>query len=92
MIHSYALGRGLDYHEIKPMVCSLFPVTFDYGLLHPSNEIVDRSLQCIDDGPTLYRGVRDEIAYYFGAELVAELDALERGDGSSRLAGVPGAK
>ena len=58
------------------MVCSLFPVTFDCGLLHPSNEIVDRSLQCIDDGPTLYRGVRDEIAWYFGAELVAELDAL----------------
>ncbi|HEX3771528.1 MAG TPA: hypothetical protein VHV30_11710 [Polyangiaceae bacterium] len=80
MLHTFALGQGLDYHEVKPMVCSLFPVTFDYGLLHPSNEIEDRSLQCIDDGPSLYKGVRDEIAYYFGAELVAELDALERGD------------
>jgi Fe-S-cluster containining protein len=79
MLHSYALGRGLDYHEVKPMVCSLFPVTFDYGLLHPSNEIEDRSLQCIDDGPTLYAGVRGEIAYYFGADLVAELDALAGG-------------
>jgi Fe-S-cluster containining protein len=76
MLHSFALGRGLDYHEVKPMVCSLFPVTFDDGLLHPSNEIEDRSLQCIDDGPSLYEGVRDEIAYYFGPELVAELDAL----------------
>ena len=78
MIHSFALSRGTDYHELKPMVSILFPVTFDGGLLHPSNEILDRSLQCIDDGPTLYRGVRGEIAWYFGAELVDELDRMER--------------
>ena len=77
MIHSYALEQGLDYHDLKPMVSVLFPVTFDEGLLHPSNEIVDRSLQCIDDGPTVYRGIRDEIGWYFGAELVRELDELE---------------
>jgi hypothetical protein len=79
------------------MVCSLFPVTFDGGLLHPSNEIADRSLQCIDDGPTLYEGVRSEIQYYFGAGLVAELDGLERGDDAereskARLAGEAGPK
>ena len=78
-IHSYCIDRGIDYHELKPMVSVLFPVTFDDGLLHSSNEIVDRSLQCIDDGPTVYRGVRSEIAWYFGDELVAELDGLERG-------------
>jgi Fe-S-cluster containining protein len=77
MLHSFALVQGLDYHEVKPLVCSLFPVTFDGGLLHASNEIVDRSLQCIDDGPTLYQGVREEIAFYFGPGLVAELDGLE---------------
>ena len=79
MLHSFALERGLDYHELKPMVSSLFPVTFDWGLLHPSNEIEDRSLQCVDDGPTLYQGVRGEIEWYFGVELVRELDALESG-------------
>jgi hypothetical protein len=78
MIHSYALERGIDYHELKPMVSALFPLTFDYGLLHPSNEIEDRSLQCYSDGPTLYRGVRDEVAYYFGDALVSELDGFER--------------
>ena len=67
---------------------TLFPLTFDYGLLHASNEIEDRSLQCIDDGPTLYRGVRDEIAWYFGASLVAELDRFERDE----LAGNGGPK
>jgi hypothetical protein len=77
MLHSYALDRGIDYHDVKPMVSALFPLTFDYGLLHPSNEILDRSLQCIDDGPTLYRGVRDEVDWYFGPDLVIELDRFE---------------
>jgi hypothetical protein len=77
LIHSYALERGIDYHELKPMVSVLFPVTFDDGLLHPSTEIRDRSLQCVDDGPTVYRGIRDEIAWYFGPGLVEELDELE---------------
>ncbi|HEY1692138.1 MAG TPA: hypothetical protein VGG39_08245 [Polyangiaceae bacterium] len=77
-IHSFALASGRDYHDLKPMVAILFPVTFDYGLLHPSNEIEDGSLQCYGDGPTLYQGVRDEIAYYFGEALVGELDAMER--------------
>jgi hypothetical protein len=93
MLHSFALEKGLDYHEIKPMVASLFPVTFDGGLLHPSNEIVDRSLQCIDDGPSLYTGVRGEIEWYFGKDLVAELDSIEAEPGGRPgLAGTAGAK
>jgi hypothetical protein len=79
MLHSFALEEGIDYHELKPMVASLFPVTFDGGLLHPSNEIRDRSLQCIDDGPTLYQGVRSEIGWYFGSPLLEELDEVEDG-------------
>lgn len=75
-IHSFALAAGIDYHELKPMVSVLFPITFDEGLLHPSTEIEDRSLQCYGDGPTLYRGVRGELAWYFGGALVGELDAL----------------
>jgi hypothetical protein len=78
MIHSFALERGLDYHDLKPMVSALFPVTFDEGLLHASTEIVDGSLQCIGDGPSVYQGIRDEIGWYFGAALVAELDVLEK--------------
>jgi Fe-S-cluster containining protein len=75
-IHSFALSLAIDFHELKPMVCVLFPVTFDYGLLHCSNEIEDRSLQCYGEGPTIYDGVRSEIEWYFGAELVAELDGV----------------
>lgn len=79
LIHKYALEQGIDYHLLKPMVSTLFPLTFDYGLLHPSTEIHEKSLQCYGDGPTLYEGVREEVDWYFGPELVAELDALRAG-------------
>lgn len=78
-IHSYAVSRSIDYHELKPLVCVLFPVTFDYGLLHCSNEIEDASLQCFGQGPTIYEGVRSEIEWYFGSDLVAELDRIRDG-------------
>jgi hypothetical protein len=88
MIHSFALERGIDYHELKPMVSVLFPVTFDDGLLHVSTEIEDRSLQCEGDGPTVYEGVREEISWYFGAELVDELDELRGGARAGGESGV----
>ena len=77
LIHSYCLAHGLDYHALKPMVSALFPLTFDGGLLHPSCEIDERLLACIDQGPSLYRGVREELRHYFGSALVEELDGLE---------------
>jgi hypothetical protein len=77
-IHGYALEKGIDYHDLKPMVSTLFPATFDYGVLGPSSEVVDKSLVCSGDGPTVYKGARDELTYYFGPEFVAELDALAK--------------
>ena len=76
LIHAYALEKGLDYHDTKPLVSTLFPVTFELGVLAASNELADQSLVCAGDGPTLYEGARDELLYYFGDALVAELDAL----------------
>ena len=77
LLHRYAVENGIDYHELKPMVSALFPLTFDDGLLHPSDEAHDGSLVCLPAGDTLYRGVREELAHYFGRELVAELDGME---------------
>jgi hypothetical protein len=79
LIHSYCLEEGLDYRSLKPMVSILFPLTFDYGLLHVSNEAFDGSLICSGSGPTCYQGARDELIYYFGAALARELDALQNG-------------
>lgn len=82
-LHAYALGRGRDYHEVKPMVSALFPVTFGEGSLFCSEELVDGSLICAGAGPTAYEMARAELSYYFGAALVAELDALAQSLASS---------
>ena len=76
LIHAALLARGEDYHALKPMVSTLFPVTFGDGALLCSDELHDASLVCAGDGPTAYAMARTELAFYFGAELVAELDAL----------------
>jgi hypothetical protein len=69
--------RGLDVHAIKPMACTTFPVLCEDGILQVSDEVRDRSLTCLGAGPTLYRSARSDLGYYFGPELIAELDALE---------------
>jgi hypothetical protein len=75
-IHAWCLQQGLDYHRFKPLVSTLFPVTFDYGALVPSGEAVDGTLVCSGDGPTLYQGARDELRFYFEDAFIAALDAL----------------
>lgn len=77
-LHRYAIEAGIDYHEVKPMVSSLFPVTFDDGTLHASDEATDDELVCLGPGPTLYRGARNELRHYFGEAFVDELDKIER--------------
>lgn len=79
LVHSYCLSKGIDYHDLKPMICSLFPGTFENGLLRPSFEVLENSLICLGSGDTIYRGIREELLYYFGAEMVSELDQLESG-------------
>jgi hypothetical protein len=76
-IHSFCLEQGLDFHELKPMVSCLFPITFDNGLLLPSDDVEDNSLICLSSGVNLYRGVRNDLSYYFGEAFVSELDELE---------------
>jgi hypothetical protein len=71
------LEQGLDYHDYKPMVSALFPVTFEQGVLTASGEASEGSLICAGQGPSLYDGARSELEYYFGAGLVAELDQLK---------------
>ena len=81
MLHRYALDAGIDYHEVKPLMSSLFPLSFEGGeggcTLRTAGEVEDEELVCLDEGPTIYRGGRNELLHYFGAEMIAELDALE---------------
>jgi Fe-S-cluster containining protein len=75
-LHAFALECGEDYHGIKPMVSSLFPVTFGEGALLCSDELADGTLVCAGEGPTAYEMARTELRHYFGDALVNELDAL----------------
>ncbi|MEO8514253.1 MAG: hypothetical protein ABI543_11875 [Ignavibacteria bacterium] len=77
MLHSFALHKGIDYHEIKPFFCSMFPVTYMDGVLMTPEEIDEGLTACLGDGPTLYQGSRDELLHYFGPGLVAELDEIQ---------------
>jgi Fe-S-cluster containining protein len=76
-IHAYAMESGLDYHDIKPWLCWLFPLTVEKTVLSPQVPVVDRSLICSGQGISLYRAQRDELFHLFEPELIAECDALE---------------
>jgi hypothetical protein len=83
-LHAFCLEQGLDYHELKSLVDCLFPLTFDGDRLCASDELTGRELVCMDQGPTAYEGVRDEIRYYFGDECVEVLDRMAgRRDGGT---------
>lgn len=75
-LHAMALEHDADYHLLKPMVSALFPVTFGDQTLFCSEELAEGSLVCAGDGPTAYEMARSELRFYFGEELVAELDVL----------------
>jgi hypothetical protein len=77
MLHAFCLAEGLDHHLLKPMFSSLFPVTAEAGLLRPAAEVADESLVCLEGGLTLYRGARGDLQYYYGDDLIQELDRLE---------------
>jgi hypothetical protein len=79
LLHAHSLATGADYHDLKPMVSALFPLTFAEGLLCLSSELAEGTLICGGAGVTAYEAARDELAYYFGDELVAEMDRLREG-------------
>jgi len=76
LIHRFCREQDLDYHDLKPVTCWLFPVTFNAGLLQAAAEIQDGSLICSNTGPTLYEAARSELSYYFGEALISELDEI----------------
>jgi Fe-S-cluster containining protein len=81
-LHTLAVNRNEDYHQLKPMVCCLFPLTFNAGRLIVSEEVLDKTLICLGPNqPNLYDGIRSELLYYFGHEFVTELDYLRKTNG-----------
>ncbi len=84
-IHRYAIENKVDYHDLKPMVCWLFPVCWDKGVMRPNTDVKD-DLACFGDGMTLFEAARDEIGKVFGMALVAELDSIAQQVDSGKVA------
>jgi hypothetical protein len=74
-LHRLALQSGRDYHQLKPMVCWMFPVCWDKGVLRPNYDVTD-DLVCEGTGTVLYDASRSEIRHVFGESFVLELDAV----------------
>ncbi len=75
-LHRAALANGFDPNEIKPAVCRLYPLSFGDGRLGFSPDF-DRYSCANDEGPSVYRVMREAVRAIFGSELVEMLDRTE---------------
>lgn len=73
-LHKFAQEEGMDWHEIKPMVCSLFPFTWEGGRLFISDFLDE--LPCRNQGISILDAQRSELRFYFGDDLVSELERI----------------
>lgn len=83
-LHSLALEMGIDPHLLKPMVCFLFPITWDGTCLHVA-EFLDE-LPCKDQGQLIFRSQKEELLTYLGPEFVMEIE--KQAELTSREAGI----
>jgi hypothetical protein len=78
-LHRFCLEKGMDYRYLKSILCSLYPVDFYDDVLQQAVEVDDHDLICLNRSEvSLYRGVRNDLMYYFGNDFIEELDNLER--------------
>ncbi|MFH0847671.1 MAG: DUF3109 family protein [Chloroflexota bacterium] len=70
-LHRLALEKGLDPHQLKPMVCFLFPVTWERGRL--SVDPLLEEMPCKDLGRAVFEVQKAELRLYFGEDFVTEL-------------------
>jgi Fe-S-cluster containining protein len=76
-IHRSALEAGWDFHQVKPHICRLFPLSYEDDAFCLSDDFVDYDCADRAGAPSVYRVARETIAAVFGPELVAALDATE---------------
>lgn len=87
-LHRAALSHGFDPAEIKPLVCRLYPLSYDGRRLGLSPDFWRYSCAS-DNGPTVYRLMRGVVGAIFGDALVGELDRVEADLASRRLRLLP---
>jgi hypothetical protein len=71
------LEGGWDFHQVKPHICRLFPMSYEDDAICISDDYEDYDCADAAGAPTLYRVARPTLDAVFGAELVAALDRVE---------------
>jgi Fe-S-cluster containining protein len=74
-LHRLALDKGLDPHLLKPMVCFLFPLTWDSSYLHVS-EFLDE-LPCKGSGMPIFEAQSSELLTYMGNDFYKEMEIIK---------------
>lgn len=88
-IHRAALEGGWDFHQVKPHICRLFPMSYEGDAICISDDYEDYDCADAAGAPTLYRVARDTLAAVFGPALVAALDQVEAEVGAPLAASGP---
>lgn len=73
-LQRFAVDKGMDWHLLKPMICSLFPLGWEQGYLFVSSFLDE--LPCRDRGASVFELQKEELRFYFGTELVSKLEKL----------------
>ena len=73
-LHQFALERGIDPHSIKPMICFLFPLTWEGSCLYVSEFLEE--LPCKNIGVTILESQIHEMSLYLGEEFIKEVNGL----------------
>lgn len=82
-IHRAALEGGWDFHQVKPHICRLFPLSYEDDAFVLSDDFLDYDCADHPGAPSVYRVARDTIAAVFGPVLVAALDDAEAAVGAT---------
>lgn len=82
-IHLFAIEQGIDWHMLKPMVCSLFPITWEGERLFVSYFLDE--LPCSNQGMRVFEAQKGELKVYLGNDFVLRLEDIARSIGSVRL-------
>lgn len=75
-VHTALATAGLPLLGTKPMICRLYPITWDIDSLVLTEDYEDYQCAFEASAPTIYDVQRDTLADLFGQDVVAALDRV----------------
>ena len=72
LLHHFANEKGMDWRQLKPMVCAIFPITWERGRLLTSPFLEE--LPCNDRGTSVFQAQKQELKNFFGDHFVNDIE------------------